>query len=123
MFSGNSNLYAKGPILSRILYGPIYLGVNLPCFPNLSTFFIGEILMKTKFPTSYSTCLLFMSANFFCLSCAAAILLLINSIFSLVSCMYSGPKIDLSPASTQQTGDKQGLPYKASNGAIPMVLW
>ena len=49
--------------------------------------------------------------------------LLINSTFSDVSLIMSGPSISLSVDSHQQVGDQYGLPYKASTGAMPMVAW
>ena len=35
--------------------------------------------------------------------------------------VLTGPAKDLSPTSSQQTGDLHFLPYKASYGAIPML--
>ena len=44
---GKANLYATGPIHSRILNGPIKRGLSFPPFSNLSTPFLGATLRYT----------------------------------------------------------------------------
>ncbi|CAI0625408.1 unnamed protein product [Linum tenue] len=51
-FGGNASLYARGPTRSNTSYGPMYLGLNLPFFPNLITPFHGETFKNTLSPTS-----------------------------------------------------------------------
>ncbi|MFS7911340.1 hypothetical protein Hanom_Chr02g00116951 [Helianthus anomalus] len=52
--SGNSNLYATVPILSKIMNGPMYHGFSFPRLPNLTTPFQGETFNNTLSPTSNS---------------------------------------------------------------------
>ena len=44
---GKASLYATGPTFSITSYGPMNLGLNLPFFPNLMTFFQRET-MRTR---------------------------------------------------------------------------
>ena len=51
---GRAKRYATDPILSKISYGLINLGLSFPFFPKRSTFLHGDTFKKTLSPTSYS---------------------------------------------------------------------
>ena len=56
MFSnsgGKASLYATRPTFSITSYDLMNLGLNLPFFPNLMTFFQGETFKNTFSPISY----------------------------------------------------------------------
>jgi len=57
-YTGNSNRYATGPILSLISKGPIYLGANFPFTPNRMMPFQGATFKNTLSPTWNSNGLL-----------------------------------------------------------------
>ena len=61
-YTGNSNRYATGPILSLISKGPIYLGANFSFTPNQMMLFQGATFRNTLSPTWNSKGLLRLSA-------------------------------------------------------------
>ena len=83
---GNAKQYATGPTFSVTSYGPINLGLNLPFFPNLITFFQGDTFKNTFSPISYRISFLFMSADDFYLSVATfnLSLIILTFFFSLL---------------------------------------
>ena len=54
-----ANRYATGPTFSITSYIPMNLGLNLPFFPNLMTFFQGDTFKNTFSPISYRMSFLF----------------------------------------------------------------
>ena len=56
---GKANRYAIGPTFSITSYGPMNLGLNLPFFPNLMTFFQGDTFKNTFSSISYRMSFLF----------------------------------------------------------------
>ena len=123
MWLGSANRYATGPTLSNIWKGPQNLGASFAQDAQLNVLFFGLIRTYTWSPTSYSRYDLFLFAYTFCRSCAAFIFSLTITIFSLVSRIISGPRSFTSQTSAQHNGDRHGLPYNASNGAIPILEW
>jgi hypothetical protein len=59
-FGGKANLYAMGPILSRIWKGPKYLSASLVQVPNLKVLFWCLTLRHTWSPTFDYLCVCFL---------------------------------------------------------------
>ena len=102
---GNVNLQDTYPTFFRISNGPIYLGLNFPRTPNLITPLLGDIFKNTCSPSLNSNGYLCVSAQLFCLSCAAwgcsRMILTMSTVYTIIS----GPKYLLSPTSSQHDGD------------------
>ena len=79
---------------------------------------------NTSSPTSKCRSFSRLSAQCFCLYCAALILSRMIDICSDASWTNrGGPRIEGNPGAVQQSGDRHGLPYRSSNGDIPMLVW
>lgn len=66
---------------------------------------------------------LLLSAQLFCQLCAVNKFLRMTEILLRVSQTRSGPDKYLFPTSSQQEGERQGLPYNALYGVIPILEW
>ena len=108
--------------LFQSLHRGQYLGLNLPFFPNLITFFQGDTFKNTLSLISYRISFLFMSAYDFCLSVATFNLSLIIFTFSSVSYIKSGSITFFSLNSVQHNGVLHFLPIKPHKAPFQYLI-